>query len=282
MDIQFYCVGEIDENEMAYAVIAAQYGGKWVFVRQKAKTTWEIPGGRKERGESILQTARRELYEETGAIDFELREICDYSVTRDETRFGRLFYADITALERLPESEIAEVIWQEEFPQELTYPEIQPVLLKHVQETILEVTQVTEADLEPWTRLGILLWPDNFFHDLFEEFSEILEGERETAFVCRVGQEYVGFIHVSLRFDYVEGSSSSPVGFVEGIYVKEHYRKRGIAKKLVAHGEIWAKAQGCREMGSDIEQDNMASYDFHRNIGFREANRLICFIKDIG
>jgi len=281
MDIQFYRAGEIDENEMAYAVIAAQYGGKWVFVRQKAKTTWEIPGGRKEKDESILQTARRELYEETGAIDFELREICDYSVTRDETRFGRLFYADITALERLPESEIAEAIWQEEFPQELTYPEIQPVLLKHVQEIILEVTQVTEADLEPWTRLGILLWPDNSFHDLFEEFSEILEGERETAFVCRAGQEYVGFIHVSLRFDYVEGSSSSPVGFVEGIYVKEPYRKRGIAKKLVAHGEIWAKAQGCREMGSDIEQDNMASYDFHRNIGFREANRLICFIKDI-
>jgi len=132
MGMQFYNVGEIDEDKMAYAVIAAQYEGQWVFVRQKTKTTWEIPGGRKEQEESILQTARRELYEETGALDFELREICDYSVTRDETRFGRLFYADIRVLGELPKSEIEEIILQDSFPHELSYPEIQPVLLRHV------------------------------------------------------------------------------------------------------------------------------------------------------
>ena len=281
MGMQFYNVGEIDEDKMAYAVIAAQYEGQWVFVRQKTKTTWEIPGGRKEQEESILQTARRELYEETGALDFTLREICDYSVTRDETRFGRLFYADIRVLGELPKSEIEEIILQDSFPHELSYPEIQPVLLRHVQASILEIVEATEGDLKPWTELGLLLWPDHSFAELSEEFLGILKGERDTAFLCKVGQAYVGFIHVSLRVDYVEGSSSSPVGFVEGIYVKESYRKRGIAKKLVAQGERWAKARGCSEMGSDIEEQNIASYDFHRSVGFQEANRLICFIKTI-
>ncbi len=95
LGVRFYNVGEIDENEMGYAVIAAQHRGKWIFVRQKRKSTWEIPGGRKEEGESILQTARRELYQEMGALDYELKEISDYSVTGDQTSYGRLFYADI-------------------------------------------------------------------------------------------------------------------------------------------------------------------------------------------
>jgi len=282
LDVRFYNAGDVDENEMAYAVIAAQYGGKWVFVKQKIRTTWEIPGGRKEQGESILQAARRELYEETGALEYALREIGDYSVTRDETRHGRLFYADIRELGLLPESEIAEVSLQEGLPQELTYPEIQPLLIKRVQETILEIVEATEADVEPWTGLGLLLWPDHSFHEMRETFSGILKAERETAFLCKVGQEYAGFINVSIRVDYVEGSNSTPVGFVEGIYVKEAYRKQGIAKRLIARGEMWAKAQGCTEMGSDIEQHNTTSYDFHTTVGFREANRIICFIKEIG
>jgi aminoglycoside 6'-N-acetyltransferase I len=210
-----------------------------------------------------------------------LREICDYSVTRDETRFGRLFFADIRDLGTLPESEIAEVSPQEGLPQELTYPEIQPLLLKRVQATISEIVEATEADLEPWTRLGLLLWPDHSFHEMRETFLGILKAEREMAFLCKVGQECVAFLNASIRVDYVEGSNSSPVGFVEGIFVKESYRKQGIAKGLIARGEMWAKAQGCTEMGSDIEQHNTASYDFHTTIGFREANRIICFIKDI-
>lgn len=281
LKICFYDVGTIDEEKMRYAVIAAQHGGKWVFVRPKAKHTWEIPGGRKEAKEPIFQTAQRELYEETGAIDYDLREICDYSVSQDQTSYGRLFYADIRDLGPLPESEIAEVILQEGLPPELTYPEIQPVLLKKVHETILAIVEATEADLEPWVYLGLLLWPDHTFQDMTEIFSGILGSKKETAFLCRVGQEYVGFINVSIRVDYVEGSDSSPVGFVEGIYVKESYRKQGIAQRLVTRGEQWAKSLGCSQMGSDIEQHNTASYDFHTRVGFKEANRIICFIKAI-
>ena len=85
-----------------------------------------------------------------------------------------------------------------------------------------------------------------------------------------------------IRVDYVEGSESSPTGYVEGIYVKELYRRQGIAKRLLEQGEAWALSRGCTQMGSDIEADNGGSYEFHTKAGFQEANRLICFIKDIG
>ncbi len=104
---------------------------------------------------------------------------------------------------------------------------------------------------------------------------------KEQAFIYKLNNEYIGFINLSIRTDYVEGSNSSPVGFVEGIYVKPEYRNKGIAKKLIIKGEEWAKSKGCTQIGSDIEMDNDISYKFHQKVGFNEANRIICFIKDI-
>lgn len=282
MEVRFYKAGEIDEAEMLYAVVASQCQGRWIFVRHRDRDTWEIPAGRKEQGESMLQTARRELYEETGAAVYELREICDYSVTKGDTRYGRVFFADIRELGPLPESEIAELALQEDLPAELTYPEIQPLILKQVIQELAAIVEVREEHLEQWTRLGVMLWPGHSFAELRESFLQILRSPKETAFLCRVGQDYAGFINVSIRVDYVEGSESSPTGYVEGIYVKELYRRQGIAKRLLEQGEAWALSRGCTQMGSDIEADNGGSYEFHTKAGFQEVNRLICFIKDIG
>ncbi len=91
----------------------------------------------------------------------------------------------------------------------------------------------------------------------------------------------VAFIQLSVRRDYVEGSETSPVGYVEGIYVRPDFRRQGISKELLTKGEEWVREKGCTQMGSDIEDDNDTSYQFHLNTGFKEANRLICFIKDL-
>lgn len=136
MEIRFYDVGSVNENQLSFAVIATRVNDKWVFVQQKAKDTWEIPGGRKEPNEPIFQTARRELFEETGALEFNLQEICDYSVTRQETRYGRLFYAEVSMLGELPDSEIARIRLEDKLPCELTYPVIQPRLLQKVIESL--------------------------------------------------------------------------------------------------------------------------------------------------
>ena len=82
-----------------------------------------------------------------------------------------------------------------------------------------------------------------------------------------------------MRHDYVEGCETSPVGYLEGVSVKETYRNRGVAKRLVEECEQWAREKGCREFASDCELSNAASLNFHLQIGFQEQNRIICFKK---
>ena len=71
------------------------------------------------------------------------------------------------------------------------------------------------------------------------------------------------------------------MGYLEGIYVAEEYRKHGIARELLSACESWAKSKGCTEFASDCELSNVQSLQFHLNVGFEEANRIICFTKKI-
>ena len=133
MEVKFY--NEIDDNLLKFAVIIAEYNEKWVFCKHKERNTYEIPGGHRENGETITETARRELYEETGAVDFVLKPICAYSVTgknrvneTGEETFGMLFFAKIRDFEHELNSEIEMINFFDNMPEKLTYPEIQPVL----------------------------------------------------------------------------------------------------------------------------------------------------------
>jgi aminoglycoside 6'-N-acetyltransferase I len=100
-------------------------------------------------------------------------------------------------------------------------------------------------------------------------------------FLAFSGSTTCGFAQCGLRQDYVEGTHSNPVGYLEGIYVKPEYRKSGCAKLLLAACESWAREQGCAEFASDCELTNEDSLRFHLNVGFREANRIICFTKNL-
>ncbi len=129
MKVQFHRLGSIADQELKFAVIGARYKGRWVFVKQRQRHTWEIPGGHREPGESIDQTASRELSEETGAEEFQLTALCEYSVRRDDQlSYGRLYLAMVDRLGLLPDSEIGCIELFDAMPLELTYPEIQPVL----------------------------------------------------------------------------------------------------------------------------------------------------------
>jgi len=100
-------------------------------------------------------------------------------------------------------------------------------------------------------------------------------------FCVRSGGTAVGFAQCSLRRDYVEGTKSSPVGYLEGIFVSEDFRRRGAARLLLDACRRWAREQGCREFASDCESDNDISRAFHLKMGFREANRIICFTQKL-
>ena len=129
------------------------------------------------------------------------------------------------------------------------------------------------------TKLALELWPAHTAAELTKELSPLLESEEAAFFIAANGSGPVGFAQCQLRRDYVEGAQSSPVGYLEGIYIRPPYRGQGWARALLRECEGWAASKGCREFASDCELDNLASQAFHLHAGFAEAGRVVCFIK---
>ena len=136
-------------------------------------------------------------------------------------------------------------------------------------------------DLPILAELTCQLWSDHTVEEMQAECAEIIAKSDAAFFLAYVKETAVGFAQCQLRHDYVEGTDSSPVGYLEGIYVAEEYRKHGIARELLSACESWAKSKGCTEFASDCELSNVQSLQFHLNVGFEEANRIICFTKKI-
>lgn len=130
--VEIYPIENETHISLKYVVIMARYENHWLFVRHRERSTWEIPGGKIERDETVSEAAIRELYEETGCTTNNLQALADYRVTiGSRTSHGRLFVADIATFGELPESEIIEVIKRTTLPENLTYPMIQPHLFTY-------------------------------------------------------------------------------------------------------------------------------------------------------
>ena len=135
MEVKFY--DTVDDTLLKFAVIIAKTDGKWVFCKHRERDTFEIPGGHREPGEAIDDTAVRELQEETGAKDFTIKPVCVYSVTgknrvndTGEEMYGMLYSADISGFEKELHSEMEKVCLFDELPEAWTYPLIQPKLIR--------------------------------------------------------------------------------------------------------------------------------------------------------
>lgn len=138
-EVRFYT--QVPDTLLKFAVIVSRHNGKWVLCRHRDRTSWECPGGHREPGELIEKTARRELWEETGAEEYTLSPVCVYSVRGNdggiadsEETFGMLYLAEISAFGDLPPLEIQEVQLFARLPENWTYPEIQPHLLQKIKE----------------------------------------------------------------------------------------------------------------------------------------------------
>ena len=134
IEVNFY--DEVDDSLLEFAVIISKSNGKWVFCKHKERDTFEVPGGHRETGEKIEDTAVRELKEETGAVDFNIKPVCVYPV-KGKTRvnenaakesFGMLYAAEIFSFEEI-HSEIEKIVLSDDLIRQWTYPLIQPKLI---------------------------------------------------------------------------------------------------------------------------------------------------------
>jgi aminoglycoside 6'-N-acetyltransferase I len=147
--------------------------------------------------------------------------------------------------------------------------------------TLITVREAGAADIDALAALRLALWPD--------EPLEVRRAEAEAnvertdgglaTFMAEVEGEVIAFAEVSLRRDYVNGCETSPVAFLEGIYIRPERRRQGVGRALVAAAEQWGRAQGCSELASDALLDNHASHRFHAGAGFEETERVVYFRK---
>lgn len=142
---------------------------------------------------------------------------------------------------------------------------------------MIRVTQASADDFADWLALRDGLWPHAAAQNP-DEMAAILSDANLVAFIARdEGDRPLGFAEASIRRDYVNGCDTSPVGFLEGIYVVESARRRGVARQLVAAVAEWSREQDCRELASDAAIDNDASHQMHAALGFNETERVVYF-----
>lgn len=145
----------------------------------------------------------------------------------------------------------------------------------------MEIRKAGIEDTAVVAELAMRLWPGHPGEELAAELALLLTSPKAVVFLAMLQGEAAGFAQCQMRTDYVEGTNSSPVGYLEGIFVKEAFRRQGIARALNEKAEAWAKGKGCLEFASDTSLDNASGIAFHQKAGFKEANRIVCFVKNL-
>ncbi len=138
------------------------------------------------------------------------------------------------------------------------------------------VRALSESDLAEWLRLRLMLWDESSENDHRAEMVDIYQ-HSDTQFVAVAeikGDLLAGFLEASIR-SHVEDCVTDNVGYLEGWFVEENYRRLGIGGGLVALAEDWARQKGCTEMASDAEINNVVSQLAHEKLGYSETSRLI-------
>jgi aminoglycoside 6'-N-acetyltransferase I len=145
----------------------------------------------------------------------------------------------------------------------------------------MSIVKADMTNLKELTNLAVLLFPDETYEYLLGIYNESLVSGKEFNILYQADGKYVGYMHIAIRSDYVNGTDTSPVVFIEAIYVLPEYRKRGIGREFIEYAERFATERGITQVASDCLIDNEQSEKFHKSCGFIEQERVICFVKNV-
>jgi len=146
----------------------------------------------------------------------------------------------------------------------------------------MKIVGMTPLLFDAWVKMRCALWPDYPETELRAGAGAmLLSPEKHNVRIAVVDGRPVGFSETSFRQDYVNGCETSPVAFLEGIYVEPGARREGVARALVREAETWARKSGCSEFASDALLENSASHKMHTALGFDETERVVYFRKKL-
>jgi aminoglycoside 6'-N-acetyltransferase I len=146
---------------------------------------------------------------------------------------------------------------------------------------LMNIIQATKNELKDWAKLSVMLFPHLTFEEAFNECKAWLLNKNEQGLLYQENGKIIGFMNLSIRNDYVNGTEASPVVFVEALYILPEHRKKGIGRKFIEYAENFAKQRGISQIASDCLIENASSEAFHKSCGFIEKERVICFAKDV-
>lgn len=273
MMIHRYACNEIEDEKIEYAVMICQYDGSMVFVRHKERETLEFPGGHRETGETIMACAKRELWEETGAVQFEINTECVYGVKQEngEESFGMLFTGEITVFEKISESsEIRERLLLKELPTAWTYPEIQPALYEYVKSSERIEWICSAEEKEAVANMILYQLPEWF--GLPKSTEEYIQQAKNLPFVVyKKGKQTTGFLAIK------ETGAYTAEIYVMGVLKDVHHQ--GVGTALVKECISYAREHGYEYLQvKTVQEGHDCNYDqtnhFYKYMGFRE---LECF-----
>ena len=269
MQVKFY--DNIEDEKLLFAVILTKHKNKWVFCKHKNRDTYEIPGGHREQGETILETAKRELYEETGAIKYEITPITVYSVIDGDTEtFGKLYFAEVQEFEKELHSEIELIKLFDDMPENLTYPLIQPKLMEAYNNCVNTDDTINQK--------GVIILNIEHKNELTEELGE---------FIDKNFNEYATENNVTCNytpFNFIAKEDNKVVGIITGhsyykevhigdLIVLEEYRNKHIGTKLV-------KAVEEHFENKNFENINLSTYAFQAPEFYKKSGYKVEFIRE--
>lgn len=145
----------------------------------------------------------------------------------------------------------------------------------------MEIVKLNHENVKYVIPLVLTLWPDCVYEEELAQYENLIDSASDICYLVIENGNHIAFIHVSIRNEFVEGADKLPIAYIEGIFVTSEYHKQGIAKRLLMEAQKWAKQKGLSQIASDAECTNITSIEFHKKMGFREENCIVCFVKDI-